>query len=251
MKPTFCRKAAGGFTLIELLVVIAIIAILASLLLPTLAKAKESANRTLCLSNMKQWGVALNLYATDNNEFFPNNYDGTDISWCGVNVQQFWQNYLMKQQKGQLKEKTHVIFCPTQKWHRFADATINAGVPVLTGYFYLPNRQTNGGWPYNSQGLGDWAGKKKLGDLRSAPVLMDMKQAQGSVAAGGKATVTKAGWFYDSKTPYSSHVMQGGEPKGSNFLFEDGHVAWYASRDVGVGSNSGAWLCFYKIPLSE
>ena len=79
----------NGFTLIELLVVIAIIGILASMLLPVLAKAKQKANDVKSMSNLKQVALAMQMYVGDNDETYPRVYGGR-----GNRNQPMWLNYL-------------------------------------------------------------------------------------------------------------------------------------------------------------
>lgn len=74
-------RTAGGFTLIELLVVIAIIAILAAILFPVFARAREAARKTGCVSNLRQLGLAAHMYAQDYDELFPCDYYACNSSW--------------------------------------------------------------------------------------------------------------------------------------------------------------------------
>src|SRR5688572_33188517 len=73
-------RSRGGFTMIELLVVIAIIAILAAILFPVFAQARENARRTSCASNLKQLSLSMFMYAQDSDERLPRTYSVVDAN---------------------------------------------------------------------------------------------------------------------------------------------------------------------------
>jgi prepilin-type N-terminal cleavage/methylation domain-containing protein len=113
------RRKETGFTLIELLVVIAIIAVLAALLLPALSRAKATAKRAGCTSNLRQIGVGIHLYAGDHDDTLPAapNVTGTTIQTndCGLFFKRLVKSYVGLQGASAPQEK--VFACPADTFY--------------------------------------------------------------------------------------------------------------------------------------
>ena len=110
-------KFNKGFTLIELLVVIAIIGILAGILLPVLSRARESARKTQCMSNVKQIGMGLIMYANENSETFPSS-TASNPAMASLNL--LYDTYI---------SDNKVFNCPSDTT---VTAATNAGMSVST-----------------------------------------------------------------------------------------------------------------------
>jgi prepilin-type N-terminal cleavage/methylation domain-containing protein len=129
-----------GFTLIELLVVIAIIAILAALLLPALAKAKDQAKSINCISNLHQWGVVWNVYTGDNADSFPSGAspDGT----IDENARAAWFDALELTPS----QRHGIVLCPSANQTNY-NLNTTAGLDGFGGLalaFLFPSQNSGG-----------------------------------------------------------------------------------------------------------
>jgi hypothetical protein len=209
---------------------------------------------------MRQWGIAVQMYAGDMEDFFPDNLDTYGVVYAGTNVQKFWRDYLLPWAQPKIqKARNHVLFCPTDKLHRLHDFQegLSENTPVFSGYYLLPHRDLERSRvrsDFQIAGIAEWHSRKKLGgEFTHAPILADKLQAWGRTTRNGVTEVMM--WKENTSTgpvPQSNHAQKNGEPTGGNFLFEDGRVTWYRFSKIELGSKSKldpGYLHFYKIPV--
>jgi prepilin-type N-terminal cleavage/methylation domain-containing protein/prepilin-type processing-associated H-X9-DG protein len=204
-------KAKQAFTLIELLVVIAIIAILASLLLPALSRAKQGAWTTNCISNLKQIGSGMRMFADDNGDLYPES--GGSIPW-NVTAPNSSSNAWMQQLYSNI-QNTNVYHCP--------------------GNAQLPQKSQT---PFNYFN-GVRAAYIAAGEQEAAVNAHEILFPAAYVLSGD--TIDNGQFFQPDdadKDDYSQNCVGGttnGVPsvdwqahkQGQNILFADGHVKWY------------------------
>ena len=215
-------RRPNAFTLIELLVVIAIIAILAAILFPVFAKAREKARQTSCLSNLKQLGLAVMQYCQDYDETYPISYqDAAGGPGTASQIPLTWPNRIQTYIKS-----TQLYGCPSDS--RPPNVDFAGCRPILQSYAW--NRYAGIDIPawgyYNVLALAAVqapAGLVLFGDDSSDWL---------TAGYGGRFnTLDSPDWFESLDT----QVFAGRHMGGDNMVFADGHAKWVNSS----GFNSG------------
>jgi prepilin-type N-terminal cleavage/methylation domain-containing protein len=212
----------GAFTLIELLVVIAIIAILAGLLLPALASAKEKAHRTACKNNMHQAILDMYMYGNDYHDYLPSAADNLG-DWDCIRIDNVSFTNLVVYAGG----NSNILTCPNFKYGN--QSLFNAQYGYLIGYAYLGNAVTTG-WPVASPL--SWHSPLKTSEDGTNVVLADANRWGGgelSAPHGANGSVLRTvngvpSTFIPNAGASETPTTAGGV--GGNVGFLDGSVIW-------------------------
>jgi len=228
------KKTRNAFTLIELLVVIAIIAILAAILFPVFAQARESARMTACLANMKQIGLALRMYAQDYDETYPNIYQGWGAP--GGNEGWMWKNAVQPyiKNKGVFNCPSNPVANPSKPGLLPPDNSNNWN-DNAKGYAMEPDKimpqsyGMNAGattWvPTSNTTDSGWVGSNGMKPLKDAAI-----NRSANLIAVGEVTWREGDfgmdWFLESGGQCGGHALfaHRGFNGPANFIYWDGHV---------------------------
>jgi prepilin-type N-terminal cleavage/methylation domain-containing protein/prepilin-type processing-associated H-X9-DG protein len=222
--------AHSGFTLIELLVVIAIIAVLAAMLLPALATAKEKARRVNCISNLRQFGMALNMYATDNKDNYPRHIPAGSALW---DLPLLTANALVD-----TGLKRPIFYCPgLESSIQDSDAWWFFGNYRVTGYQWMIKRNDD----FTPSALNPPRGylsktTQTFTNILSAAdseLVSDVVVSEGTGAAARYRQVTTSNPQIIPNGFNTSHMAKK-VPAGGNILFQDGHVSWRGFREMNI-----------------
>jgi prepilin-type N-terminal cleavage/methylation domain-containing protein/prepilin-type processing-associated H-X9-DG protein len=205
------RAAKRGFTLIELLVVIAIIAILAAILFPVFARARENARRASCQSNLKQIGLGIAQYTQDYDEKFPPSMStGANITVNGANLADPAWTVLVQP----YVKSAQLFACPSNTNNSLWMNRTNNTIPRS----YVANGYRNGSNPYG--GIQPMNGPAQGGGA-ALSLLQSPTQTLLVVENSGTSTAQD---LWDVADMDSGNIDLTNHLGTTNFLFADGHV---------------------------